>query len=137
MANTDDIGAYVVLAFGAGILWMASKPKPRPKRKDHDGEVCDPLEDPPDGYICVAEDGDFVLRREALKFLGFGPYPNRDAVDSVLKRLGMQDLAEFQTFMSQTTRWSLRTDGVVDANSMKALKGAEELLEAGKWHRDG
>lgn len=134
MTERDDIGAYVVLAFGAGLLWMANRPKPRPARKDRDGESCDPLQSPPDGYICVAENGDFVLRREAPKFLGFGPYPNRAAVDEVLSRLGMQNLTEFQMFMSQTTRWNLRTDGVVDADTMQALQEAEELLEAGKWH---
>lgn len=137
MADKDDIGPALVLAFGAAALWWANRPKPVKKRKDRDGEACDPLGEVPDGYICVAEDGDFILRREAPKFLGFGPYPNQEAVDDVLKRLGMQDLAEFQTFMSQTTRWSLRTDGVVDANTMRALKDAEELLAAGKWHVGG
>lgn len=133
MADRDDIGAYALLAFGVAALWVANKPKPRPKRADRSGESCDPLKESPDGYICVSEDGDFVLRKEQSKFLGYGPYPDRQAVDLVLAQLGMSDLAEFQSFMSQTSRWDLRTDGVIDAATMDALKEAEELFEAGKW----
>ncbi len=134
-ADRDDIGAYVVLAFGLGILWMANRPAPRPKRRDREGEMwCDPLTPPPIGYICVPEGNDFVLKKETPKILGYGPYPNQEVVDSVLNRLGMRSLQEFQIFMSQTTRHALRTDGVADFETMTALKEAEELFEAGKWH---
>jgi len=136
MNRDSDIGALAILALGIGALFLANKKKPKSQRKDRDGEICDPLEEPPHGYICVAEDGEFVLRHEAPKFLGFGPYPSREAVNKVLERLGFSDdLTEFQTYASQTSRWNLRTDGVVDADTMSALKEAEELLEAGKWHR--
>ena len=137
MSKDGDIGALLVLALGIGALVLASKKKSKPPRKDRSGEVCDPLEEAEHGYICVAEDGDFILRPEASKFLGFGPYPNRETVNNVLARLGFSSsLSDFQTFISQTTKWSLRTDGVVDADTMYALQESEELLEAGKWHRD-
>ncbi len=135
--SKDDIVAYTVLALGAGALLLANKRKPKPPRKDKSGDGCDPLEEAEHGYICVSEDGDFILRPEAPKFLGFGPYPNRATVDEVLARLGFSnDLVEFQTFISQTTKWNLRTDGIIDADTMSALKYSEELLEAGKWHKD-
>ena len=135
MSQNGDIGAFVVLALGVGALILASKKKPKPPREDRSGQGCDPLEEA-DGYICVSEEGDFILRPEAPKFLGFGPYPNREAVNEVLARLGFSnDLSEFQTFTSQTTRWNLRIDGVVDADTMRALEGAEELLEVGRWHK--
>lgn len=137
MSKDGDIGALAILALGAGALFLSSRKKPKPPRKDLDGEICDPLEETPHGYICVAEDGDFILRREAPKFLGFGPYPNRATVDAVLERLGFSnDLIEFQTYASQTSKWNLRTDGIVDADTMSALKEAEELLEAGRWHKE-
>jgi hypothetical protein len=135
MSEDGDIGALALLALGVGALFLANKRRPKPPRKDRSGEECDPLEEA-DGYICVAEDGDFILRPEAPKFLGFGLYPSREVVNSVLARLGFSDdLSDFQTFTSQTTRWSLRIDGIVDADTMSALKEAEELLEAGKWHK--
>ena len=136
MSKDGDIAAYVVLALGAGALLLANKRKSKHPRKDKSGEGCDPLEESEHGYICVAEDGDFILRPEAPKFLGFGPYPSREVVDGVLSRLGFSNnLVEFQTFISQTTKWNLRTDGIVDADTMSALKHSEELLEAGKWHK--
>lgn len=130
----DDLGAYAILALGLGALWIVNRPKSKAKPKDRTGESCDPLSKPPNGYVCVTENGEFVLRKEEPKIVGFGPYPSQSAVDEVLNRLGMQSLSEFQTFMSQTTRHALRTDGVADINTMNALKEAEELLEAGKWH---
>lgn len=136
MSSDGDIGAYVILGLGIGALVLASRKKPKPARKDQAGEACDPLEETPHGYICVAEDGGFILRREAPKFLGFGPYPSRAVVDKVLAELGFSsDIGEFQTYMSQTTRWSLRTDGIIDADTIHALKEADELLAAGKWHK--
>ena len=121
MSKDADIGAYVVLALGAAALLLANKRKPKHPRKDKSGEGCDPLEEAEHGYICVAEEGDFILRPEAPKFLGFGPYPSREAVDAVLDRLGLSNnLSEFQTFTSQTTRWSLRTDGVVDLSAPRS-----------------
>ena len=136
MSSNSDIGAYVALAIGAGAILLANRRKVKLKRKDRTGDVCDPLEEAPNGYICVSEDDDFVLRPEARKFLGFGSYPDRKAVDTTLARLGFSDdLTEFQTFISQTSRWNLRLDGVVDADTMAALAESEELLEAGKWRK--
>lgn len=133
--DSDDIGAYLVLFAGAGLLYAASRKKPKPKRKSRKGEECDPLEKSPHGYICVTDEDGFTLDEEAEKFLGFGPYASLSAVEEMLQNLGFPggDLAGFQRYVSETSQWDLRTDGEIDKQTMLALADAEKLYDAGRW----
>lgn len=135
MSYSDNIGPYFLLAIGLGALALASKKKPSVKLADRSGEICDPSQDQPHGYVCVTDGENFILARNARHFIGYSPYINREQVDSVLDQLGFPDgnLKAFQVHMTHTSKYTLREDGFPDAETMVALRFAQDQHSSGKW----
>lgn len=134
MAVHKEYGHFLILGAGLVMLHYAMKKKPRVV-DDHEGESCEPGATAPFGYDCVHTAEGYQLRAEPAKFIGYGPYPNREAVVDVLDRLGFvnEDLSGFQHYMTLRSRWGLRTDGSVDRDTMLALREAEIMLDRSEW----
>ena len=135
MSFSDEYGPFLILGAGLVMLSLATKRKPR-VHTDRSGETCVPGEDVPEGYECEwVDDGVFELRAERGNFVGYGPYPSRKAVDNALSSLGFPgaNLAGFQRHMTLISTHDLRQDGVVDRDTVLALKEAEGMLERGIW----
>ncbi len=132
--NKDDIVPFALLGAGLFLLGKAAKKGPR-KLKDRTGEACDPKDNAPYGYECGQVVGGWELMEEKGKFLGFGPYNNRDGVDTALSRLGFSggNLKGFQMYMSLISEWDLRKDGQLDSETIVALEEAEGLLNRDEW----
>lgn len=135
MIDRDEIVPYLVLAGGLVALHLASKKKPREKSVDRAGEKCEPESEAPHGYVCTTDGKEFVLERNPQHFIGYSPYLNREQVDSALEKLGFPagDIKSFQTYMTQTSKFTLQESGHADPETMKALKYAETQLAAGRW----
>jgi len=134
MSALEDYGPLLLLGAGVIMISVASKKAPR-KLPDLSGEKCDPKKDAPLGYECAQAIGGWELAPEIEQFVGYGPYVNRKTVDNTLAILGFEhgDLQHFQNYMSMAYGWELRKDGVVDAESMKALKEAENMSARNEW----
>ena len=134
MSLRDDYAPFALMGAGLFVLGMASKRKPR-KAQDRAGEPCNPDEPAPFGYQCGQAPGGWKLIEEQGHFTGFGPYINRDAVDDALLSVGFPggNLAGFQGYTSLVYEKNLRTDGVIDRDSMFALREAEMMLSRDEW----
>lgn len=125
-------------ALGVAALYFATKPE-RGAPKDRTGEICDPDAPIPLGYVCVPnEDGSgFRLEKQKDGIESYAPYPNLNAVNRALERLGFEsgDLHSFQSHMSSISRYNLPVTGELTPDSMRALHEAESLLEHDKWRR--
>lgn len=132
--NKDDILPIALLGGGLFLLGKAAKKSPR-KLKDRTGEVCDSKESAPYGYECGQVAGGWALMNEQEKFLGFGPYKNKEGIDTALLSLGFSEgnLQGFQMYMSLISEWDLRKDGQVDRDTIVALEDAEGLLSRDEW----
>jgi hypothetical protein len=128
----------VLGALGVAALYFATKPE-RGTPKDRTGESCNPDDPVPVGYVCVPnEDGDgYHLEKQANGLVSYAPYPNAQAVNKVLEKLGFEagDLVSFQSHMSNVSRYNLPVDGEPTRETMQALHEAEMLLEQDKWRR--
>jgi len=131
---TDEYGHFVLLGAGLVLLHYATRKKPR-VIEEREGEPCEPGAYAPFGYDCVKVGEGYQLKAEVPKFIGYGPYPNRQAVVDALDRLGFpnENLAGFQRYMTLYSEWGLRTDGNVDRDTMLALREAELMLERNEW----
>jgi len=138
--SVERILPFALLAVGVGSLYLATRPKKKKFREDRTGEICDPMDSPPLGYKCKSDDTakHFKLYPETKIRLGYQPFADKKDVDDTIEELGFfnGDVKSFQNFMSQTTKWDLRTDGVIDQETLKALKEAKELLSEGDWHKE-
>lgn len=132
--NRSDIAPIALLGAGLFLLGKAAKKSPR-KLKDRTGEKCDPKESAPYGYECGQVVGGWELMEEKGKFLGFGPYNNKEGIDTALRSLGFSDgnLRGFQMYMSLVSEWDLRKDGQLDRDTVVALEEAEGLLGRNEW----
>lgn len=135
MSLSEDYGHFLILGAGLVMLGIASKRKKPRNLEDRSGEKCDPEESAPFGYQCGQVRGGWELMEEQARFIGFGPYTNRQAVDRALDSLGFPngDLVGFQKHMSLVYAKGLRVDGEVDKETMAALKQAENMLARNEW----
>lgn len=134
MSALEDYGPLFLL--GAGVLMIAHANKKSPRKLvDRSGEKCAAGEEAPYGYECAQVVGGWELRPETKSFVGYGSFINRASVDSALVSLGFSygDLEHFQNYMSMAYGWDLRKDGVVDSQSMKALREAVNMLSRDEW----
>lgn len=134
MSFFEEYGHLVLLGAGVAMIGMATKRKPR-KIEDRTGEECDPEGDVPFGYQCGQVPGGWELRQEESRFHGYGPYINYESVVRALDSLGFPggNLRGFQHYMSMAYARDLRKDGVVDGDSMRALRDAEQMLARDEW----
>lgn len=129
----------LMLGGGLAMLNVASKRKKPRSLKARAGEACEPDERAPHGYRCGKVNGEYELIPEKAQFFGYGPYPSRAAVDRALGDLGFPggNIAAFQNYMSNISKWDLRRDGAIDRDTILALRHAHELLERGEWIASG
>ena len=134
MSLRSEYAPFVLMGAGLLVLGLAGKRKPR-KSEDRAGEVCDPDEDAPAGYQCARTTDGWKLIGEQEHFTGFGPYINHNAVGEALASVGFPDgdLAGFQEYASLMHEKDLRNDGVIDRDTMFALREAEMMLSRGEW----
>lgn len=132
--NKDDILPIALLGGGLFLLGKAAKKSPR-KLKDRTGEVCNPKNSAPYGYDCGQVAGGWALMKEQEKFLGFGPYKNKEGINTALLSLGFSedDLSGFQIYMSLISDWELREDGQIDRETVVALEEAEAMSSRNEW----
>jgi len=135
--NLKSVAPFALLIFGVGALYLANHQKPKKKQVDRTGEICDPMGKVPLGYQCVSDGRHFKLYPEGKNRLGYSPFADKKDVDDTIEQLGFYngDVKEFQTFMSQTTKWNLRTDGFIDKETLLALQDAKDLKKQGVWHK--
>ena len=134
MSFSDEYGHFLLLGAGVAMLVIASQRKPR-KLEDRSGESCDPDESAPFGHECHQVDGDWKLRPGTRHFIGYGPYISRRNLDHALARLGFPggNVAGFQAYMSSIYKHDVRKDGIIDGETVVAIREAEQMLDRGEW----
>ena len=134
MSFMEDYGHFLLLGAGVVAIAAGSQRKTR-KLEKRAGEECDPNNPPPSGYQCGQIPGGWELMEESGHFTGFGSYINAEAVTDALESLGFPngDLAGYQAYFSLVYEGELRRDGIVDKDSLVALKEGENMLAREEW----